>query len=154
MVDGAIALVSHHGPKGSSDGHWFSSLHGHGPAIVEHQDRLFGPVLCSLYTLEHGTLRMTAQMPPLGDDDPKTVSLELQGPSDHSDRWVEAGQASIDPDARTATFQVDDIDMTQAHPYRLIYHLLDTDGHATQYVYEGTDEARHSNGAQRWYGHH
>ena len=144
MIDGSIALVSHHGPKGSKKGHWFSGLHGQGPAIVTHQRRHFGPVLCSLYTLEHGILRMTAQMPPLGKHDSKTVALQLQDNKNKDILWVEVDQATIDPDSRTATFEVQGVDMTQAHPYRLVYNLVDTDGHSVQHVYEGTIAAEPS----------
>ncbi len=144
MVDGSIAIVSHLGPKGAKKGHWFSKLHGHGPAIIKHPERSFGPVLCSLYTLQHGTLRLTAQMPPIGPNDTQTVSLQLQERIDDHWRWIEVGQAGIDPDARTATFQVNGIDMRRAHPYRLGYQLKDTEGHTTPYFYEGTIAAEPS----------
>src|SRR5207248_7395252 len=48
---------------------WFSDWKLSGSRVEAQDDRAFGPILFSQYTLSGGTLKLTAQMPPLGADD-------------------------------------------------------------------------------------
>ncbi|MEZ6066984.1 MAG: alkaline phosphatase D family protein [Planctomycetaceae bacterium] len=50
-----------------------------GPKVVERLDQAFGPVLYSMYTLSRGVLKMTAQMPPMGEEDSQSVELQVRG---------------------------------------------------------------------------
>src|SRR5262245_28781364 len=56
---------------------WFSDWKVSGSRVEAHDDRAFGPILFNQYTLSGGVLKMTAQMPPLGPNDPQSVQLEL-----------------------------------------------------------------------------
>ena len=61
LIDGCIALVSTRGRAG----HWFDELKMEGSLLQRHDERAWGPVLMSQYTIDEGTLKLTAQLPPL-----------------------------------------------------------------------------------------
>lgn len=80
-----------------------------GEKVESHPGRTFGPILWAMHTLsrskEHGyVLKITAQMPPIGEKDPQLVALELQ--EKESGVWDKAGSTKIDPLSRTATFRI------------------------------------------------
>ncbi len=106
LLDGNIALVSHHGPQGGASGHRFDDFSLSGAGVVLHPERAFGPVLCVLYTLSEGILKMTAQFPPLGG--PAAAMLRI------GDREV---RADIDRDSWTATFRIPNWDDAADAPY-------------------------------------
>jgi alkaline phosphatase D len=85
-----------------------------GEKVDEHDDREFGPIAFTQYTLSRGTLTLTAQMAPLGEDDEPTVTL-VAGSREAS--------AEMDPQARTATFRLTDWDAGRDVPYRVVYAL-------------------------------
>jgi alkaline phosphatase D len=106
-------------PESQSARFWFNQWSVIGDKAELHEKRAFGPVLWSTYTLSRGVLKLTAQMPPLGDKDTQTVSLQTR-----SDKgWRTIAQAKIDPLSRTATFRVPNWDDRQDVPYRLLYLL-------------------------------
>ncbi|REK11184.1 MAG: twin-arginine translocation pathway signal protein [Planctomycetota bacterium] len=112
---------------------WFADWQAEGEKLVPHPERSFGPILFSQYTLSGGTLKLTAQMPPVGQDDAQTVRLEIT----QGGNWQPVGEEPIHPQARTATFRVDDWDAGANAPFRLIYVLKTTDGNATEHTWEG-----------------
>ena len=67
---------------------------------------------------------MTAQMPPIGDNDTPTVGLELMLNGD----WVHSASATIIPDSYTAPLRVDDFEADTDVPYRLTYDLRTANG--------------------------
>jgi len=101
-------------------GAWFRDWRVSGSKVACHDDRRFGPILFSMYTLSRGTLEMTAQMPPLGLSDGSTVDLEIR---DSEGAWKRIASARIDPLARTATLRVEGWDATRDIPYRLVHEL-------------------------------
>ena len=123
---GNIALVANFpGPQqrrgqqpGAGTGKfWFADWTLEGDKLAAHEDRAFGPILFSQYTLHDGILKLTAQMPPIGDADAQTVRLLLK----EGDDWKPAAAEPIHPQARTATFRIEDWDATRDVPYRLLY---------------------------------
>ncbi len=141
---GNLALVCH-GPRPGRRGrrtdktgaqvrfafrHWTVG----GSKVEHHPDHAFGPILWAQHTLSRGVLKLTAQMPPLGEKDAKTVRLEV----DRGERWTEVARAGIHPLARTATFRVADWDASRAWPYRVVYGLREAHGKTRDYVYMGT----------------
>jgi len=123
---GGLALVSDLKPigpaKGTSvRGAWFADWRIEGSRVDSHDERAFGPVLFSQYTLSGGVLKMTAQMPPVGAQDGKTVSLQVDGNNDGN--WKTVAVAPIDPHARTATLRVEGWDASRPWAYRLWYEL-------------------------------
>ena len=111
LVEGNVALLAESAYDGPSGGKprptaRFRDWRILGEGVTLDPDRLFGPILWSQYTLVGGQLRISAQMPPLGDDDPSTVILEVAD-GGTADLWQEAARGEIDPDARVAVLSVD-----------------------------------------------
>ena len=84
-------------------------------------------VICfALYTVHDKTLKLTAQLYPLADDDTKTVRLEIQRDGD----WVEVAKTTVIEPGWTAPFRVEDWDDSKTQPYRVL--------HGTEASYQGT----------------
>ncbi len=130
---GNIALVVD-APKNARGTVWFGDWRVSGAKLASHPERAFGPVLWAQHTLSRGVLKMTAQMPPLGDADGKAVRLEVRDGA----AWKRVATAEIHPLARTATFRVADWDDTKDTPYRVVYALREADGKTADYAFEGT----------------
>ena len=83
-------------------------------------------VICfALYTVSDGTLKLTAQLYPLAEDDTKEVRLEIE----KEGRWVEVAKVNaIDP-GWTAPFRVDNWDDSKEAKYRV--------AHGDEATYEG-----------------
>ncbi|MCI0461068.1 MAG: alkaline phosphatase D family protein [Gemmataceae bacterium] len=144
---GNLALVNNHpgivpggkkGKKGMAEGQgarfWFNDWKISGTKVANHPERAFGPVLWAMHTLSRGVLKMTAQMPPIGKDEPQTVRLQIRG----SKGWMTVAEEKIDPLARTATFRVPKWDDTRDVPYLLAYVLVGKDGRKDVVTYRGT----------------
>lgn len=145
---GGLALVANFGkpagnkrrtPPGKAAGAgrwWFANWRIDGSRLSAHEDRTFGPLLFNQYTLSGGTLKMTAQMPPVGSHDSQVVRLEIK-PSSAGD-WRPSAEAAIDPQTRTATFRVENWHDERDVEYRLAYTMRTLDGHETVHHLEGT----------------
>ncbi len=119
LVDGGVGLVSHRAPTGGKRGWWFRDWQVAGDKVRLHADRRFGPVAGVLYTLSRGTLKLTAQMLPIGQQDSRRVTLEVRRPG-QSD-WTPAATATIDADGFTARFRVEHWEATADVPFRVVY---------------------------------
>jgi len=86
------------------------------------------------YTLSHGVMKLTAQMPPLGALDSQVVRLQVRKAS----KWSTVGEARIHAEARTATFRVARWDDRKDVPYRLAYSLQFTNGRSEERFWTGT----------------
>jgi phosphodiesterase/alkaline phosphatase D-like protein len=79
-------------------------------------------------------MKMTAQMPPIGERDSQSVRLQVA----RGDAWRTIGGQPIDADSRTATFRVAHWPQDRDVPYRLVYTMRATDGSTADHHYEGT----------------
>ena len=143
---GNLALVANYGPvqrrgrkRGGGDQagvgtFWFADWQVGGGKVTAHDERAFGPILFNQYTLSGGTLKMSAQMPPLGPDDTQVVRLEIQ----QDGKWQEIARQTVHPEACTATFRITDWNDKEDVPYRLAYSLKATDGAASEHYWPGT----------------
>lgn len=144
---GNVALVANFGVpqrlRQRGEGHpagtgtfWFSDWTLDGDRLDVHDNRAFGPILFSQYTLHEGTLKLAAQMPPIGEQDSQTVRLQLKEGND----WKTVGEEPIHPQARTATFRIENWDASKDVPYRLVYDESPkaTDGTQPAGVWTGT----------------
>ena len=68
-VEGSVALVSHLGPLGTTQGYWFRDWKLAGTKVVLHPSRAFGPIFAAQHTVSRGVLKLTAQLPPIGPRD-------------------------------------------------------------------------------------
>ena len=141
-VQGGFGIVSHHGPLASRVGWWFAGLSASGPGVIEMPNRMFGPVLGTLYTVDDGVLKMTAQFPPFGEKDEWSTSLQIQ--EEPRAYWKTVATEQIDRDSRTATFRVDDWPAERETPYRVVYSMNRKDGTRAAYDYHGTIRAEPS----------
>jgi len=126
MRQGAVALVSHGAPFG------FDNLSIAGSGVRAHPTRAWGPVLCTLYTVDDGVLNLTAQFPPMDVASPGSAILEI----DHGEGWEAAGSAAIDADAWTASFRVTPWNASAAASYRVLFDEPTISGAAVQTVSE------------------
>ncbi len=142
---GNLALVCHYrraggGRRAAAAGgnvrFWFRDWQVAGGKVETHDDQAFGPVLWAQYTLSGRVLKMTAQMPPLGEKDGKTVRLQVRRRPEGE--WAEIARAKTHPLARTATFRVADWDPARDTPYRVAYALIGADGKARDHYFGGT----------------
>ena len=125
---GNMALVAHQTKA------WFADWAISGEKVEVSEDQTFGPILFSQYTLSRGVMKMTAQMPPLGDHESRVVRLQVK----KNGNWRTIETANIDPMARTATFRVEDWDSSRDVPYRLAYALTVADGSRKDFHWTGT----------------
>lgn len=105
-----------------------------GSKIVAAPQQAFGPILWTLYTLSNRVMKLTAQMPPVGEADEQTVQLQTQTDG----RWKTVATTDIDPLACTATFRVPNWDDTKDVPYRVCWTQKYTDGQSEEHTYSGT----------------
>jgi hypothetical protein len=120
--------------RGGTMRFWFADWTVAGSKVDEHDDRAYGPVLFTLYTVSRGTMKLSVQFPPLGNA-PKTATLQVH--DDHG-AWKSIATAELDPDAWNATSRVTSWDSTRDHAYRVLYSMPDASGALSQSTYCGT----------------
>ncbi len=137
---GDVAVVSHFDPGANGtratiieNSAWFQNWQLEGDQLAQVNDHAFGPILFAQHTLSDRILKMTAQLPPIGDKDGKEVLLEIQT----GDQWQEAARSAIDKDARTATFKVKNWDDTRDYNYRISYQYIAAGDEEKQDTFEG-----------------
>ncbi len=131
-VDGSISLVSHRGP--ASRGHAFRKVQLSGSAVVSRPERAFGPVLGVLYTVHDNVLKLTAQLPPLGEKDPLTAELQIPGTRG---KWQTVAIADRRPLADTCTFRLDPYLPIVETPFRVVVGLAVCEGDPTLFAFDG-----------------
>lgn len=83
-------------------------------------------IICfALYTVHDKTLKLTAQLYPIAEGDPRTVRLEIE----RGGQWVEVAKTTVIERGWTAPFRVENWDDSQAQKYRV--------AHGTEATYEG-----------------
>ena len=130
-LSGAVGLVCSDAPCRISE--W----RGDGPKFDAHDERAFGPVLFTQYTLSRRVLKLTAQMAPVGASESQQARLLVRARGG-AGPWREAGRAVIDPMARTATFRVANWDDLGDHEYRVSYDARDSLGRPSAANFDGT----------------
>ena len=106
---------------------WFRDWKVSGAKVDAHPDRAWGPILFAMHTLSRNVLKLTAQMAPVSTA-AAPVRLEIQD----GGTWRRAGESTIDPVARTATFRVPEWNDTRDIRYRLSW------AGRHQHTFEGT----------------
>ena len=130
-VRGGLSLVSSPPPDEPGARWWFEDLRTAGRKIATRPDRALEPVLGTLFSLDDGTLKLTAQLLPvgaLGTPDERRVRLEYRAGDD--EEW-RRGAASVIEEGYVARFRLEDWDASRAWQYRVVY-----EGERT-WTYEG-----------------
>lgn len=112
---------------------WFADWRISGSKVESQPDHAFGPILFTQYTLHERTLKLTAQMPPLGASDNQTVRLEVK----RSWAWKPVAEGAIHPQARTVTFRLTDWNDGRDAEFRVVYDLRQTTGASRRFHYRG-----------------
>ncbi len=128
---GAIGVVCHDAPCRIN--RWDAS----GSKIDAHDDRAFGPILFTQYTLSRRVMKLTAQMAPVGPAEAQEATIAVRA-AGSTGAWREAGRATIDSLARTATFRLTSWDDSSDHEYRVSYASRDTKGQTALSAFGGT----------------
>ncbi len=111
--------------------YWFDDFRLKGTMVKS--GSVFGPILFTMYTLSRGTMKLTAQMPPLGEEDNREVELRLL----KGRKYQYTDKVTMMPDARIASFSIDDWDATEDVYFRVVYKETYRDGNDEEYIYEG-----------------
>lgn len=135
-VDGSISLASHGGTGDA--GHAFRSVHLSGGGVRAFPERAFGPVLGVLYTVSDDVLKLTAQLPPLGEEDPTGAALQILGAAEE---WTTIAVAERAPLSDTCTFRVDPYVPATDTPFRVVVTLATSGEKTIEHGYEGTIRA-------------
>jgi len=114
---GGLALVSSAREKQGGARHWFAGLGTAGSKLAERPERAEGPVLGTLYTLNGSVLKLTAQLLPVGDADPREVRLELRRPGG---AWEAGPVAPVGP-GFAAVFRLTGWDGGADREYRVVW---------------------------------
>ncbi|MCA9264723.1 MAG: alkaline phosphatase D family protein [Planctomycetales bacterium] len=145
-VSGNIALVNNFAvklPKATGSRFRFRNWKVAGNAFSVEQERSFGPILWSMYSLSDSrgddgyVLKISALTGPLGENDNHAVELLVQ----KNGQWESLGKARLHPDAWTATFRVPNWDEKVATPYRLVYVEQQTNSQEVASEWTGTIKA-------------
>ena len=115
---GNIALVAH--PGNSMDqntGYSFSDWKVSGSKIQKNDTWNSGPLVTAQYTLSKKTLKLTAQLMPLGGDDCTYAILQIK----ESDRWINSDTAEILKPSYTAQFRSENWQRESDTEYRIVY---------------------------------
>ena len=110
--------------------HWFAGLGTAGAKVARRPERAEGPVLGTLYTLNGPVLKLTAQLLPVGDGDPREVRLQLPRPGGG---WEDRAVAPVGP-GFAAAFRVTGWDGAAERRYRVLW----AGGTAEEQAFEGT----------------
>lgn len=111
--------------------YWFDDFRLKGSMVKD--GSAFGPILFTMYTLSRGTVKLTAQMPPIGADDNQEVELQLL----KGHQYLSSSKATMMPDARIASFRIDDWDATEDVYFRVVYKETYRKGRPEEHIYEG-----------------
>jgi hypothetical protein len=119
--------------KNNGPAFWFDDLNIEGAKFENHPENLFGPVLWTMYTLSRNTLKLTAQLPPLGTSENKEALLQVK----EEKEWKTLQTTKMDPDARTATWKITEWDQSVSRQYRILFNYVNASGKTVDAEYAG-----------------
>jgi alkaline phosphatase D len=135
-IRGNIAIASNHVEKNyNGANYWFGELKLKGTMLDTDPQRRFGPFIGVQHTLSKGTLKLTAQLPPVGKADDQYVRLWFREKGAVS--WQETDSTTIIPGAFIVPFRMDNWKSDIEHEYRLCYRLNDEKGRKRSFYYSG-----------------
>ena len=120
--------------RGGNVNFWFKDWQVKGSKVKQYPGREFGPILFAQHTLSNNIMKMTAQMPPIGESDAQSVGFQIK----NRGKWQTIAQADIDALARTAAWRIENWNSTKDIPYRLVYKMRDSSGALQDHYFTGT----------------
>ncbi|HXI00396.1 MAG TPA: alkaline phosphatase D family protein [Sphingobacteriaceae bacterium] len=118
-VDGLIAIANNMEVT-SKEPFWFSNVSMQGSKLTDKPENSFGPILWAMHTLSKRVLKLSAQMPPLGQLDNQSISLQLK----KVNSWQTVQTQTIDKLSKVAVFRLDKWEQKKDIDYRLVYKNL------------------------------
>lgn len=137
QLEGDLVLVSNFENEDSKKDNftksvWFKDWNIQGSKITKYENRLFGPIMFTQYTLSRNVMKLTAQMAPVNLSN-NTVELQIK----ENDEWRNLQTVTIDKNSWTARFKKDNWDDLRDYDYRVVYKLQCADGKKKDYYWEG-----------------
>jgi hypothetical protein len=137
---GLIAIAANHLEESPvTSNYWFSKFEIKGDNLTQNPDHRFGPFMGVQHTLSGNILKLTAQLPPVGEEDDNYVRMSVRPAGDIT--WTKLDSVILRRDAYTAHFRIDEWNSGLDHEYRLEYRLNDEKGRKKHYYYSGTIKA-------------
>jgi PhoD-like phosphatase len=136
QVSGIIQIVNNFRnavSKNNGPSFWYDNFLVEGPKFSHHPENRFGPILWTMYTLSRNTLKLSAQLPPVGEDDNRIVDLEIRDGSG----WKNAGSGEIERASRTVIFKLENWNSAEEKEYRVLYAYRDLSGKEVVDTYSG-----------------
>ena len=133
-LTGNVALVSHPGTGGNAARFWFSEWQVSGARVAAQPNRACGPILSALYTIHNHTLKLTAQLTPVGLQESRTAELQIK----QGRAWRTVQTADVNPSGWVAQFRIANWNDSRAAPYRVRYQLKGANGRAVAHTWDGT----------------
>jgi hypothetical protein len=119
--------------RGGDVGFWFADWAVSGDKLKAFPERTFGPILFTQYTLNDKTVKLTAQMAPMGEANDEFVLLRVK----EGGKWATIAKSKIDPLARTARFRLKNWQAGEDVPYRIQYACQVSPGKKTVFHFDG-----------------
>ncbi len=116
---GSIALVSNPDPETKKGRFSFDNWRVSGEKIGQNEDRNGGPIIGTQHTLHEKTVKLTAQLMPIGDENTSVAWMEIKEGED----WKKTQESEVLRPGFTAHFRAEGWDDTKDQEYRIGYHL-------------------------------
>jgi phosphodiesterase/alkaline phosphatase D-like protein len=127
-ISGITSIVNNF-DEAQGENFWFRNFNLKGSKVEHKPQNGFGPILWAMYTLSKHTLKLTAQMPPIGAGDNQEVELYFK----QGNAWQKSSVQKINPASYTAHFQIDSWIRDQDVNYQFKYK-----NKGKEYTYNGT----------------
>lgn len=159
QVDGSFGLVSHLGQKGGRKGWSFSSFKGRGEGLVQHRERLLGPIFGVQYSLSRTPdsfsgesssrelssgvapvvheWNVTAQLAPVEPAAVRDSWLEIQNLKEGAPVWTRVATGNYEALSQTLQFRIPRWSASHTRPFRVKLLLGDTEKSQKEYAYIG-----------------
>jgi hypothetical protein len=136
-LTGNVALVSHPGTGDHAARFWFRDWWLSGERVEANPAGVCGPILGALYTVHDRTLKLTAQLSPVGLRESRAAELQIR----QGRAWKTIATAAVNPSGWVAQFRVEKWDDRRDAPYRVRYLLKGASGRAQAHFWEGVIKA-------------
>ena len=136
QISGIVQLINNiRNSKSRNNGptFWFDNLTLNGGKFESQPENKFGPILWTMFTLSKNTLKITAQLPPIGKTENDKVELQLR----KENTWQTVLESKLDPEAVCATFKLSKWDTQSKSDYRVIYKYINAFGEPGIAEYSG-----------------
>lgn len=134
---GNIAIASNHIEKELMEySYWFDQFKVCGEKVSKDVNHRFGPILGVQYTLSKGIMKLTVQLPPVGEEDDQFVKLWTRERG--AIEWTMLDSVSILRGSYIAPFIENNWESDKDIDYRLTYRVNDNKGRKRTFFYTGT----------------